>query len=191
MVEEAWAKVALFFRTGEHFGHKPRSRRTQSLLRIHERINVYKTRFKAGDTLALLQAIALCAEENLPLPTWLATAYQTALTSFLQVGGPPTLDAVFNSPTLPTNTAKAAAAARQDWVLAVALYRRAWETVQANAAITSLDGLITAVLAAGKFGVAKTKARALILMVEKNQLQHLGYDQSKSLSRFLLKRRKP
>lgn len=187
-LDSAWAKAALYFRTGEHFGHPAGSRRLQSLIRIHEIIEVYRLRFERGDTLSLLHAVGICADENLPLPGWLATAYRVALQSFLEVGGPASLDAVFCSDSLPADTPKKAAAARQDWQLGVELWRGAWDAVQSNDSITSLDGAVQAALSRRDYGVKKTKARALLLMVEKNQLELLGH--GKSLSWFLKNRRK-
>lgn len=187
-----WAKAALYFRTDlhEHFGHGERSRRMQSLLRIHEQLLVYKRRFEDGDTLSLLNAVAMCADENLPLPTWLAVAYRAALDSFLVAGGVTSLDKAFCSANLPTRTAKAAAGAQQDWQLAVEIYRATRKLAQVDPAITSFDDALSKALESRHFGIQKTKARALFLKVEKNQLELLGYDKSKSFSRFLAIRRK-
>ena len=189
-IESAWAKAALYFRTGWQFGHEAGSIRCQSMVRIHEQIEVFRRRFESGDTLALLHAIGICAAENLPLPTWLARADQSALAGFLQPGGPPSLDAVFFSPGLPTDTPKKAAAARQDWAEGVSLWQAAWDVALSDENMQSLDAVVTAVLSAGKYSVKKTKARALILMVENNQRELLGSPPSKHLSRFLEKRRK-
>lgn len=187
-LEPAWAKAALYFRTGEHCGHPPTSRRTQSMIRIHDQLEVYRKRFEAGDTMALLQAVGNCAEENLPLPTWLALAYGKALKSFLSVGGPPSLDEVFKSPILPTDTPKKAAAARQDWQLGCTLWGDVWKLVHKDRTLLSLDAAFTALLASKDYGVKKTKAKELALMVEKSQLQFLG--KTETLSRFLDIRRK-
>lgn len=187
-LDPAWAKAALYFRTGEHFGHPAGSRRMQSLLRIHEQLEVYHKRFVSGDSMALLQAISSCSLENLPLPTWLATAYQKALTGFLSVGGPASLDQVFASPALPTDTEKKAANARQDWQLGGEIWRHLWEVAHGDESIQSLDAAFNIVLAAKGYGVGKTKAKVLVAMVEKSQLEHLG--KKETLSRFLMKRRK-
>lgn len=189
-LESAWAKAALYFRTGEHFGHPIGSRRMQGLIRIHEGIEVFRRRFEGGNTLALLQAVAMCAEENLSLPGWLAAAYLAALQGFLGPGGHPSLDAVFYSQSLPTGTAKKAATARQDWLLGTELWSSAWDMAMADESMQSLDAVVVKVLLRREFGVKKTKARALILMVENNQRELLGDPQSKHLSRFLEKRRK-
>lgn len=189
-IDAAWAKAALCFRTGQehHFGHGTTQRRMQPLRRIFEGLEVYRTRFLEGDTMALLQAIHSCALENLPLPTWLANAYSDALSGFLSVGGKPSLDDVFTSPVLPTDTAKKAATARQDWQLGSTIWHDVWMLVHRDKTILSVDAAFTAALAAKDYGVKKTKAKALAGAAEKSQLQHLGH--KNTLSRFLEKRRK-
>jgi len=191
-MEIAWAKAALGFRTwgGQRFGHGERVRKMRSLLRVHEILEVFRRRFESGNTLAILNAVALCADENLPLPTWLATAYQSALQAFLQPGGPLSLDAVFQSPNLPSDTPKKAAGARLDWQLAGDLWLAANDIAASDDTLRSLDAVIDAVLSLGNYGVGKTKARELILMIENNQHKLLGHQPSKHLSRFLEKRRK-
>ena len=74
--------------------------------------------------------------------------------------------------------------------LATALYFAVWAAAHGDEQITSFDGALVAALKKKQFGVAKTKARALVMMVEKNQIEFLGYDESKSISRFLENRRK-
>lgn len=197
-IEGAWAKAALYFRTEHHFGHARGSERCQSLIKIHENLEVYRRRFEGGgDTLALLQAVSICAEENLPLPSWLAVSYQAALSKFLKPEGVTSLDAVFYSPNLPTSTPSKTVEAQYDWQLGCQVYGAVWDIVQAETSITSIDGALTAVLKRGgskvgehvyAFKIGKTKARALLSMVEKNQLEFIGEEQA--LSRFLEKRRK-
>lgn len=187
-LEPAWAKAALYFRTGEHCGHGPTERRCQPLQRIYEKLEVFHGRFKEGDTMALLQAVGMCAKENLPLPTWLALAYQKALQEFLNVGGPPSLDDVFKSPVLPTDTPMKADIARRDWQHGGELWHDLWELVMKDPSLTSFDAALTALLATGKYSVGKTKAKQLFAMVEKSQNEFLG--KKRTLSQFLAKRRK-
>ena len=52
----------------------------------------------------------------------------------------------------------------------------------------ALPAAISRLLARSRYGVGKTKAKALIVMVERSQSQFLAKDLS--LSRFLAKRRK-
>lgn len=189
-IESAWAKSALYFRTGNHFGHAVGSERARGLLTIHEQLEVYRQRFEDGkDTLALLHAVSVCAEENLPLPTWLAVKYQEAFHSFLSLDGPTSLDAIFHSPNLPTNTSKKTAIARQNWQLGTSIYSALWDVATTDTGITSLDGALDVALKKNNFGVNKSKARSLFVMIEKNQLELLSLSQS--LSQYLAKRQKP
>jgi hypothetical protein len=194
-LDPAWAKVVLYFRTGCHFGHNVGEIRARGLVKIHAAIEVYRVRFDGGDTLSLLHAIAVCAQENLPLPTWLAKAYRERLDSFLKPGGETNLDEVFCSDSLPTDTKKKAAQARQDWKLGGQIYAAVWQVAVDDKAITSLDAAVTAALKLAKYGVGKTKAKELFSMIDKSQAEHLKsqseHQQEKSFSRFLELRRKP
>jgi len=187
-LEPSWGKAALFFRTGWRFGHPPGSNRCRSLIEVNRHLGVFKRRFEAGDTLSLLHAVGLCAEENLPLPTWLALAYQQQLSSFLSPGKVVSLDDVFSSKSLPTNSAKKAATVRQDWQLGISLLDSAWTLARSDASLSSFDKAIAAALKAGNYGIGKTKAKELIALIEHNQSEHLG--RNVSLSQFLEKRRK-
>lgn len=189
-IDEGWAKAALFFRTGQHFGHEAGSYRARNLISIGEQIDVYKSRFERGDTLSLLDAVGFCAEENVPLPGWLALAFRSAFDTFLQPGGPPSLDVVFYSASLPTNTPKKAATARQNWQLGVELYNAAWNVALSDETMLTLNAVLMAVLLQRDYGVKKTTARKLVLMLENNQNERPGKFASQSLSRFLEKRRK-
>jgi hypothetical protein len=159
-----------------------------SLREVHRILDVYRKRFEEGDTLSILQAVSMCAEENLPMPEWLAQSFRGRMTNFGRPGAPPSLDDVFFSKRMPTNSPKKAAQARQDWQLGVLLWRDIWEVVLKDESITSFDGAITKLLKSHKYGVAKTKAKQLVLMVDTNQAQFL--DRTQTLPRFLEKRRK-
>jgi len=187
-LEPAWGKAATFFRTGHRFGHPRTSTRCMSLADIYRQLGVFKTRFEAGDTLSLLQAVRMCAEENLPLPTWLATAFQSAMDRFLQPGQTHSLDQVFASRSIPSSSPSKAAQVKIDWQLGGRLYHEAWSLAHKDETVKSFDMAVERVLAATGYGVGKTKAKALILKIERNQSQFL--DKEISLSRFLAKRRK-
>lgn len=187
-LEPAWGKAALALRTGYRLGHPNASLRCMSLQQVHRHLEVYRRRFNSGDTLSLLHAVSFCAEENLPLPTWLADAFRARMTEFLTPGKLRSLDEIFFSNSLPTTSAKKAAAARQDWQLAGRLCLDAWELARHDQALTSFDRVIDRLLKVGDYGVAKTKAKALIGMIEASQSQFLGKEFS--LLRFLEKRRK-
>lgn len=191
-LEPAWAKAAHALRTDVRFGHPEGSLRGMGLIQLHQILEVHRRRFEAGDTLQLLQAVERCAEENVPLPQWLALAYCQALRSFLQAGGPASLDLVFHSPALPTDTPKKAAAARQDWLLAGHILRAVWDAVRLDDSLHSLDEALERVLSLNRFGVGKTKARELFNMAERNQIEYLRAIGSniQPLSRVFAKRRK-
>lgn len=187
-LDPGWAKAALALRTGQRLGHAPDNIRMRSLESVYGQIGVFRARFERGDTLALLHAISECAEENVPLPTWLAEAFRFAITKFLQPGGPMSLDDVFYSSSLPTGTPKKAAAARQDWQLGDRLWRDLWDLLLKDESITSIDSGVARLLSKAAYGVAKTKAKALIERMDANQSDFL--ESGNSLSRFLEKRRK-
>jgi hypothetical protein len=188
-LERAWGKAATFFRTGMRFGHAPNSICTMSLQQVHDLLQVFRSRLQRGDTLSLLQAVALCAEENVPLPEWLATEFRARIKAFLQPGQHTSLDEVFRSENVPANSSKRAAAARQDWMLAGRLWHDAFDVAREDATLSSVDSVVTRLLSKRNYGVAKTKAKKLIGMVEANQSEFLRKDVS--LSRFLAERRKP
>jgi hypothetical protein len=187
-LEPAWAKVAAFFRTGHRFGHPRGSLRWMPLVEVHRMLGVYRSRYEAGDTLSLLQAVSMCAEENLPLPQWLAEAFRARMDLFLHPGKVQSLDEVFASTTVPTTSPKKAAAARLDWQLGGTLWHDVWALVQKDETLISFDNAVERLLGSAAYGVGKTKAKALITMIEKSQSQFL--DKDMSLSRFLAKRRK-
>jgi hypothetical protein len=187
-LEPAWGKAALCFRTGLRLGHGRASVRCMPLMEVHRILGVYRARFEAGDTLSLLQAVNSCAEENLPLPEWLAVAFRAQMALFSKPGPVHSLDEVFSSPAMPTASPKKAATAKLDWQLGGRLWSDVWSLVNKDETIASFEAAVSRVLAAGNYGVAKTKAKALIVMVENSQSQFLAKDLS--LSRFLEKRRK-
>lgn len=187
-LDPAWGKAALFFRTGHRLGHPRGSIRCMSLLDVHRLLEAYHDQFDAGNTLALLRAIGMCAEENLPLPTWLVDAFRSRMAAFGNPGKLRSLDEFFSSPSLPTKPAKKAAAARQDWQLAAKLCNDAWGLARNNEALSSFDQVVTRLLKTRDYGVGKTKAKQLIAMIETSQSQFLGKEMF--LSRFLENRRK-
>lgn len=186
-LEPAWGKAATFFRTWMRFGHAPNSICTMSLQQVHDLLQAFRSRLQRGDTLSLLQAVALCAEENMPLPEWLATEFQVRIKVFLQPGQYTSLDEVFRSENVPTNSSKKAATARQDWMLAGRLWHDAFDVARQHPALLSVDSVVTRLLSTRNYGVAKTKAKKLIAMVEASQSEFLRKDVS--LSRFLAERR--
>lgn len=145
-LEPAWGKAATFFRTAFRFGHPRGSMRCMSLEEVNRYLSVYRARYEAGDTMSLLQAISFCAEENLPLPEWLALAFRSRMEAFLRPGSEHSLDAVFSSASIPTSSAKKAAAARQDWQLAGRLWQDAWDIVHKDNNLLSFDSAVERLL---------------------------------------------
>ena len=192
VLDEGWARAALCLRTGGmwRYGHTAGSINARSLPQVKAALDVWKARFEAGDTLALLQAINLCAVENMPLPTWLAIEFSRKLQTFFDPGGAHSLDDVFASPTLPTNTAKRAVTAKRDWEEGALLWSACWEEAHANELVTSLDAVLDRVLVSRKWSVKKRKARELVTRIDESQAQHLHKREKQPLARFLEKRRK-
>jgi hypothetical protein len=192
-LDPAWAKAAYFWRTGIRFGHG-RNMRVSGLGAVLGTLGVFKQRFEAGDALSLLHAIRYCAEENLPMPTWLARAFDDAFGRYQSVAGPHSLDEVFATPDGQKKTAQQRAAAKLDWDLGVQLYLAAWGHAKADESLTSINAVVVATLAKKSWGVGKTKARELILAADKSQSEHLeartGGLQKQGLSQFLANRRK-
>lgn len=181
-LDPAWAKAAHAFRTGHRFGHGD-SIRMRSLIAVHREIEARRRRYQAGDTMELLHAVKLCGEENLPLPEWLALAFNDLFTSMGKVGGPTSLDAIFYSRNLPTTTPKKAARAQQEWQLGALLWKAVWKVAADH---NGLSPALDAVLSTGKWGVEKTKATKLVNMIDATQSELTG---QQSLSQFWTKRR--
>ncbi len=166
-MESAWAKAALFFRTRVHFGHSHRNVRCLSLPKIWQLLEVRRKRFESGDTMELLHVINLCAEENLPIPTWAALAFSSQFAKFLKPDGPISLDEVFSSNNLPLSPMRAKSA-RNDWRTGLKRWEEVWLVADNH---SSLDATLETVLGSNK---GKTKARKLVLMIDKNQRELLG-----------------
>lgn len=192
-MEPVWAKVALAFRDGPRFGNEEKCTiRGMGLVKVRETLEVHRRRFANGDSFALLQAVSTCATENVPLPEWLALAFNQAMDAFMSPGGPLTLDAVFKSPDFSGDSIKKAAAARQDLELGQQILLAMWKAGYEDETLLSLDATLESVLKAQRFGVGKTKARELFLQAEKREIELLRALGSKTepLSRNLAKRRK-
>jgi len=110
------------------------------------------------------------------------------MNEFSQPGGLSSLDQAFASKGLPTNSPKKAAQARLDWQLGGLLWRDVWNLAVEDKTITSFDAAVSKVLESGRYGVAKTKAKQLVKMVDDSQTEFLG--KTENLPQFLEKRRK-
>lgn len=185
-LDPAWGKAALGFRThgAVRFGHA--GRRGRSLVEVRRILDARQKRYEAGDTLELLYAVQLCAEENLPLPEWLARAFIDRFTSFTAVASvdDPTLDRAFSSPSFPTATPTKIANAKWEWETG----SRLWIAVHAvkdrhNGLSTALDE----VLNSRDWGIKKTVATRLVNMIDRTESELAG---KQPLSRYWAKRRK-
>jgi hypothetical protein len=188
-IEIAWSMAAFFFRTGKRFGHSC-ERRARSLQKVHERLEVLRNRYLGGETLALLSAIKDCSEENLPLPSWLAKAFGETMSDFLKPGGATSLDAVFRSPSVPTNTDQKATVEKRKWLQGAELWDQAWAVALADEGLTSFHAVALATLEKHKPPLGIRRVKELIGMVDKNQRELLSKPESTSLESFLEKRRK-
>ena len=184
--DPAWARAALYFRSNcvWHFGHGPDEIRMRGLFEIRRELQARRRRYEKGNPQELLRAIALCAEENLPLPTWLATAYRERLAAFLKHGGPTSLDDVFSSSKVPKSAARAQQY-RRDWRIGVLLWVHVEHVKDKHG---GMDPALRAVLKADPtFGVGLTRARELVELIDDVQADLHG---TPRLSQFWGKARK-
>lgn len=179
--EPAWAKAALALRTGMRFGHPSGQTRGLSIIKVKEQLDVFKKRAEKGDGLAVLHAIRYCADENVPMPTWLALDFIARFDTFLRPDGPSSLDEAFPSKDIEISkgvflkgiprSGKRAAALRRDWQTGLKIWWNIWDIADDH---PSLDSALDAVLEQGNYSVEKTKARELVLMIDENQKEFLG-----------------
>lgn len=72
-VEQAWADCANGFRTGVRLKRDREQLGAQSFLSVHELLEVHRINYQEeSDSSALLWALRICLEENLPAPYWCA-----------------------------------------------------------------------------------------------------------------------
>lgn len=185
-LDPGWAKASLYFRSGtlHHYGHGEEAVRCTSLQDIAYALRGVKKRFEAGDAVELLHGIQICAEENLPLPTWLASAFTERFKSFATLSGPLSLDAVFGS-LRPAKTLRQAADAKNDWVTGHLLFIEVHKHATEH---TGMDSAVKAAIEEIRPGVKPTRAKELIADVESVYIdKDPGYV---PLSRLWMKRRK-
>lgn len=176
-IEPAWAKAALCFRSnGEyHYGHGDDEERCRSLSMLAGTLMAMQARFKNGSDIELLIAIALCAEENLPMPTWAAEAFLQRFGRYIAVpvdnngkfagrigDQPSSLDEAFLGASAPATPAKLDARHR-DWAIA----RQLWVHVREHAAEhTGFTPAVEAALRELDPGIGRSKALELVQWVE-------------------------
>jgi hypothetical protein len=176
-IEPAWAKSALCFRSGGeyHFGHGDGEERCRSLSNLAGTLMGLRARFNNGADIELLTAIALCAEENLPMPAWAADAFLQRFRAYVaapvdkngkfagRMGGrPSSLDEAFLGASAPATPAKLDTR-RRDWTIGI----RLWTHVRKHAAEhTGLTGAVESALRELNPGVGRSKALELVQWVE-------------------------
>ena len=181
-LDDGWARAALALRTGSRFGHK-REILCRGIADVHHELEARRERYYKGGAMELLHAMQCCARENVPMPLWLALAFDDTFTNFLQRGT--TLDSAFSSTTLPT-TAKKAGTARRDWQRGAPIWREVRQIANQHA---GLDSALREVLARGTFkGIGVTKARELVEAID--ALQVSSMKDMKPLSQIFKKARK-
>lgn len=187
--DPAWAKAALYFRSScaYHLGHGD-SIRCQSLLAIREQLELRRKGYESGNYSDILHAVKICADENLPMPEWLAIAFTERFTATLKAGGMTSLDEAFSAPNNPSTENKRKIQLR-DTRIGGELWWAVWMIIHNDETITSLDYAIDEALKQNpNLGVAKTKARELIL--ERDETQKRLKPDYQALSHYLAKRRK-
>lgn len=205
-VEPAWAKFAYGVRTGARYGIA-RDIRTLDLIgerSVHQNLEARHIRYEAGDTLELLHAVRYCGHEGVPMPQWLAQAFDEQMGTFLAVKGKPSLDDVFTSPDLPIPSKNPksknapARTTRANHDLGVRIYRRMHaihheeqeRRERGIVEVTSFDAALVKALAdlrdrdPRRAWPGKTRARELVRQVEERALSvaHVFGRRTKPLS---------
>lgn len=174
-VELAWADFVAAVRTGVRCNRAPvgspnRGLRCDGLLRVHETLSIFEARWTAGDRKALLAGIVYCAEENVPLPYWIANAF-LALVRDLRTN-PKSLHTLFGlDDTLRASGARGKAD-REDLRNGAKLYRLVASLRGRNASM-SASAAIRDVLARHKFPFTQRKAYALFKRIDEKQQPNL------------------
>lgn len=160
-VEPAWAHFAYGLRTGTRVGRLRagtfESILASSLVQVHGVLEAYREAHGRGEPMAVLNAAAYCATENVPMPYWLADAMAAAVREFSSPTGRGTLDAIL-APGLPTTGKRAAT-----WRNALPHRARLYTDVSRRMARgnLSVDRALSAALREGDYPFGKTVARRL------------------------------
>lgn len=199
-LDPAWAKLALYFRSDtapSRFTHKGIG--ALSVVRLAQRLNALKDRAEKGERYSILAAIRLCAEQNWPLPEWLAVMFMKAMDDHWKGGIFAHLDDVFYSTELAGKgqSVKAkknhAEKIRRDFEIGNRLWLECSRKARTCTEITSLSAVVQAVLAdavtAGEpYPVKFRTAYELVKKHDKNQAELLGKREKQPLARFFAKR---
>lgn len=164
-LDPAWARGAHVLGEGD-----PRH-----LIDLHEHLELRRQQVEGGNTLAILQALAVCAVEEVPAPEWLAEAFTTRLSRFTtyhpDVPGPNSLDTLFHSRHLPAGKPERTQKARKAWQAGSELQLRVREIAHAH---SSAKAAVRAVLPVrGVAGV--TRAVELLDLVDEVNVRANGW----------------
>lgn len=182
-LDDGWARSMLGMRTGMRFGHHGELL-MMSHTDVYGQLEARRERYYKGSNMELLHAVQYCAKENVPMPMWLAIAFDDVFSQFLNSGTK--LDDAFSSPMLPT-TEKRARAVRRDWEKGGRLWGAVCEIASQH---TGLDGAMKAVLRQPGFDwIGLTDAKRLVTMIDNTQTE-LTNGAHKPLSHFFKKSRK-
>ena len=163
-LEPAWADFAYSMRRDNDRIMRDTASRTMhlcsTLIEVHEEMEGHRARFAAGHPEALLQALALALNENLPVPYWVSVQVRERLGRVmgLKDTNPLSLHDAFElEPVIPT-TSKRYMKARRDLQHEWRLYK---EVDRATHTGMSFDAALKLVLKTKVRGLGKTAARTL------------------------------
>jgi len=129
-LEESWADFGRGLRTGTRARIKAGnfSFRAGSLKQVAGTLGIHHEEFRAGNRAALIDALRVTCDENVPLPYWLADGIRAAL-SELHANPAATLHSVFNMEARYPTSNKRSKKARLDWDTKGKLYMRASQLI--------------------------------------------------------------
>ena len=164
-VEPAWADFQYGIRTGLRIMRDTdavEKVRTRSLLDVFQELEGHRQRFEEGHPEALLGALVLALEENVPAPYWVSRETRSRIrrVTGLHDETPTSLHDAFELgvviPITKKRWTKTRANLRREWTL--------WkETSRLMADGLALDPALDQVLATTVHGIGKTAARGLFL----------------------------
>jgi hypothetical protein len=165
-------------------------RTAKRILKTHQYLENFRKRLSTGHTLSILHAVRFCAQEGMPLPSWLTSAFVEQTDRYMNPDHSRPLydlnDCFYSEAIDPSLASKRKTVARDQRA-----GLKFWVAVQAvvakNLHISSVNQAITLCLADKSWGFAKTKAKQLFKQVEDAQIALLPNYQG--LSHLLAKRR--
>lgn len=168
-LEQSWADCAHGFSSGDRFKRTEEniSIRCSSLIEIHSELEeVHRKNFMAGDSSALIWALRLCLNENLPVPYWCTEEILKRIEKVCTE--PCSLHDLFGlTRTLPA-TGKKAKNIRAREEQALILYARVWQMKAADKSI-SKEAAIQATRREHFLFISQRTARALFDSKEAEQ----------------------